>query len=516
LSESTPVAEPERPSAAPSDAGARSNALWNLFWRLAAGLALVQALTVLAGLMLLLPVRFDLSFPEGAVIARVIDVAEGRTPYTDWREWPHAFAPYGPLTYYPPGWLARAAPGIDAVMDYYRFGRVHSLIFLMGVWALLVGLGRRDSLPWIVCLIAPGLFSGWRWLQEFAFSFRPDAPQVFFSLLAVWVASGGKARGSRLAVVMACLMVSFWFKPTSWGVAVALWVWTAGGLGRIGASFAWGAFGLAGLAAALGLNALLNGTLVLNMLGVTDVGWDPLRLMWNWREFPPIAAGVLIVAVGGAVHRLRRGGLWQRGDSLLPLAFLFSLGFALLQYAKAGADRNYFLEAYAIGCVIAVRALWVVLGREGRTTEKRVLCAVLLLVAVTSAGLGLRGIRDEVDRSRRLSQELPGLDSYRSDGQLVLAYHPYLSLALSGEPSILDAFQYNHLALKNRSLETSLLDRIRDEAFDLIIVPRNAEYLYTSGFIPLLREHYVEKGLLGPNAVYLPRGEGNREGSGAG
>src|SRR5262245_12276314 len=57
-----------------------------------------------------LPLRKDISFPEGALAVQALEAAQGRSPYTDWRTWPHQFAPYGPLSYYFPGWLLRLEP----------------------------------------------------------------------------------------------------------------------------------------------------------------------------------------------------------------------------------------------------------------------------------------------------------------------------------------------------------------------------------------------------------------------
>lgn len=482
-----------------------------LVWRLATVLFVILGLSVFVGLCLLLPIQFDLSFPEGALVARARDVAEGRTPYSDWREWPHGFAPYAPLTYYPPGWIARAILDQPETIDYYRLGRAHSFVFLIGLWGLLVGMGRRLALPWAAAVMPLGLFLIWRWLQEFAFSFRPDAPQVFFAMLGLWIALGGRAGPGRLLLVLGALMASFWYKPTSWGIALALALWTWWGMGAVKAGVAWIGFGATGLAAALGVNAWLDGALISNMLGVTDVGWEPLRLLLRWRDFPPLPSAILILAVPVAVVMLGRSressneaDSTARRERLLALAFVCSLGFALIQYGKNGADRNYFLESYALGCVIVTRGLWVWLNRAGQRTEKTALAAVLLLGLLVVTGDALRELKYEVDRSRRLSNELPGLGAYQAEDQLVLAYHPYLALVLGSEPSVLDAFQFMRLTADNPELEAALLKRVREEAFDLIVIPRNATYLYSEDFFPLLQRHYAEYGLLGPNVVYAP------------
>lgn len=488
------------------------------FWRLAALLAVVLMLSVVAGLGLLLPTRFDLSFPEGAVVSGMKEVAEGRTPYTDWRHWPHRFAPYGPLTYYLPGWLADAVLQRPDTYDYYRFGRVHSFVFLIGIWTVVVGLGRRVGLSWSGALVPLGLFLVWRWVQEFALSFRPDAPQVFFGLLALWIGLGGRARGWRLFFAMAALMASYWYKPTSWGIAVALGLWTSWEQGALRAVGLWLGFLVAGLVGALALDVYLGGALMLNMLGVTVVGWQPLRMLTDLSVFPMAPLALLLLAT--VISALLLTGLARGSDSevesasmrrerLLALALVFSFGFAFIQYGKAGADRNYFLESYALGCVLVVWGFHRWMAQPGGNGEKIALAIALLLGLGIEAGQGVKGLKAEVERARVMSRPLPGISEFREEGLLVLAYHPYLSLTLGSEPSLLDGYQYMCLIRENPQLEQSVLRRVRKRTFDLILIPGNANYLYSREFFPMLLKHYAARGRLGPNVAYEPKPSGD-------
>lgn len=474
-------------------------------WRLAVGLLFLQVGAVYLSLALLIPTHHDLTYPEGAVVARMIDVAAGRTPYSDWREWPHAFAPYGPLTYYPPGWLGRAFSVQDDVVLAYVLGRIHSFVFLAGIWALLIAIGRRLSFSWPATLAAVGLFAWWRYLQEFVVSFRPDAPQVFFALAAFWIALGGRATGRRVFLSLVLLMAAFWYKPSSWGIALALALWAANGLGTIKAGLAWAAFGLIGLGGALLLNALLDGALILNMLGVTDVGWEPFRFFAYIAEVPVVSLGVLLFGLLLAVMALKV----EPADSVvrwLATAFLLSFGLTIVQFAKNGAYWNYFLAPYALACLMAGWGLDEGIRRLGGGREGRAAIVLLFAGLFLASGLTLRRLQEDAGRVRLLSKDLPGTESLReTQPQLVLSYYPWFSLTLGAEPTLLDSYQLSLLAERDAELARPLLERMERMEFDLILIPGlylEQKAFYPPGFFELLESRYVQTGSLGANAVF--------------
>jgi hypothetical protein len=113
---------------------------------------LARLLFAAALICLALPGLWDNSYPEGALAARAWDAARGLPVYQDWREWPHAFAPYSPLTYYLPAW-AGVGFGMNELRWSPRIRREDGLL------RLVPGLGTRavdrlaDDYP---VLAAPG------------------------------------------------------------------------------------------------------------------------------------------------------------------------------------------------------------------------------------------------------------------------------------------------------------------------------------------------------------------------
>src|SRR5690349_21183605 len=116
------------------------------FGPLVAGLLVARVAALYFATALFIPIRTDITFPEGALVARAMDAAQGRPVYQDWRQWPHAFAPYPPLAYYPAGWIARAAGAAHDPAALYAIGRSISLAALIGIFIMVYLLGRRLGL----------------------------------------------------------------------------------------------------------------------------------------------------------------------------------------------------------------------------------------------------------------------------------------------------------------------------------------------------------------------------------
>lgn len=498
------AAPPTETERAPPRPASRPRASF-IGWRLAIGLLIVYLGAALLGLALQIPTHHDLTYPEGAVVARMMDVAAGRTPYTDWREWPHAFAPYGPLTYYPPGWLGRALSIEDDVTRAYILGRVHSFVFLAGIWALVIAIARRLSFSWPAALGAVALFAWWRYVQEFVVSFRPDAPQVFFALAALWIALGGRATGRRILASLLLLMFAFWYKPSSWGITLALALWAADGLGKLKAGTAWAVFALVGLAGALLLNTLLDGALMLNMLGVTDVGWEPFRFFAYLAEVPVVSLAALLFGALLAVAALRTAPA-ESSLRWLAIAFLLSFGLTIVQFAKNGAYWNYFLAPYALACLMAGWGLDEGIRRFGARREGRAALALLFAGLLLATGLTLRGLQDGVGRVRLLSKDLPGTEALlQKQPRSVLSYYPWFSLTLGAEAALLDSYQLSLLAERDAELARPLLERMERAEFDLILIPGlylDQRAFYPPEFFELLESRYVQTGTLGANAVF--------------
>lgn len=469
----------------------------------------------------LLPLSTDVSFPEGALVARAADAAMGRSPYIDWREWPHQFAPYGPLTYYPTGWLARIAAEAPSMDRIYFVGRLQSLISFLGILALIVGFARRLGADWVWVLFGAAFFCSWTKLMEFISSYRPDAPQTLLALLGLAVAMNGPPKAMRAAAAFALLWVSFWFKPTAWGVLAALGYWSARGAGLRFSALGLTIFAVTGLAAAWLLDRALGGMLFLNMIGSLDNGWQISNVA---RFFIRTPIGPMVVLFGGAVASLiyyrdwageRRG----EGSRVFAVAVLASFLLSTVQYAKVGSDVNYYLGAFALSSAALAGALSRLWKREigfSPITRAVALAAVILPVVLYDASANLANLAGDL-RVLRSSWGNPLFApiAREIDGP-ILTTNPYMALIKPAPPTILDHIHYQVLVERGALDPEMLHERIRTRYFSAVLLPTkdlemdrvqivNAPGPYTQNFKNILNEHYEITRVVGPISIFTPR-----------
>jgi len=493
--------EPEGTGAADPPGAAYRIVRWYLGPLLALLLVAILAFTW-AQFCFLAGCRLDISYPEGAVAARALDVAKGVSPYHDWREWPHAFAPYGPLAYYPAGWTLRWSGLPVGIRQAYVTGRCISLLSILIVCGILYALARRTELSrtWSFLMICSVFV--WQELLIYCASLRPDAPKALCALGALALMAGRAPRPWRVLASGGLLGLSFWIKPTNWGIALAWAIW-AGGEGGVRRSLvALLGFGLAGLIPAWWMDHRLQGRLFLNMVGSLDNGWS-LKPFWmvltyllQWQG--PVLAAPCWLALREL--RLRKTG---EAGRLLAWAFLLTLFFALVQYLKAGSDLNYFLESYLLGSILAtggISRLWdrVVAG-GARRWEKRLLALVAAFV-ILHTGIELVDFRESLKMARR-SRQTHGVPQLLSGSKgPVLSTYPFVALSVPENSVILDHYQYAVLAGRGRLKTKPLLDRVRAKAFSAIVLTdedgKTREVLdqwrnlYCPEFLPTLLENY--------------------------
>lgn len=474
--------------------------------------------TTILWLLFVIPCSMDVSFPEGAIAARAWDVATGGSAYLDWRVWPHQFAPYGPLLYYPSGWIARALHAAPHPLDLYAIGRAQSFVSLMAIAALVGAILRRTgaSLAW--CVLGAGVFLLWEKPLTFTLSYRPDAPQVAFSLLALWIATGGPATAPRAASAFLALSLAMWFKPMSWGMVGALSWWAFASRGPRFAIGALAAFGGANLALAAALNAAMDGRLFLNMVGSLDNGTAPGNLYEFYRSAARVPLAVLLTGIAAAVATLR-----SPSDTSMPppartvaLALLASHVMTSLQNLKLGADVNYYLETWALAAICVtpfVRDLWSAVPRSPASSRRREAacwCAILPL-ALIDAWIGLSHVRQDLSGMR--VSWAPTLVSRRMaeiEGP-VLATFPYPMLVRPAPPGVLDHAQFG--ILRNRGLldDSDLVGRVERREFSVVVLPAEDKLIarpnwFSDRFAEALLENYEPSERITNAILMRPRG----------
>ncbi|MBI1784072.1 hypothetical protein HYR69_02925 [Candidatus Sumerlaeota bacterium] len=494
------------PPTAPDKQSSRARALRGFFPRAIFLLLALWSLSVWIWLAMLLPKATDISSPEGALVGSACEVAQGHSPYQDWRLWPLHFSPYGPLTYYPAGWIVRLIHPSHVPHAIYMAGRAQSFLYLLGIAALLALILRRFNFSWFASLAAPMLLTAWRDpTLTFIVSYRPDAPQIFFSILALWIALGGRATKWRTIAALLSLSVSMWFKSTSWGMiaALAFWIYQSYGIGRAVAAGA--LFGGINLILAFTLNWKSGGLLFLNMIASLDNGMDWRGIYTGFGpSFPWIPKIIFFASAAASIRILIAPPARATGQNppdgrvkLLSLAVLATFLASSLQILKVGSGGNYYLEFYALGCtllVIEVSRLW----RRDQTVShlrRAILLPSLLLAFATIGAVSeiKRTISDFPTRIKawRPSPSLQAMENFEGN---VLASLPWLVLRRPAPPTILDEVQYGILTRRGKIDERILLNKIERREFGLVLILTENIRLKNGWFppslLPTLDKHY--------------------------
>jgi hypothetical protein len=450
-----------------------------------------------------IPVRFDLSSPEGSVVERAWTFSRGGAVYDDWRPWPHTFAPYGPLTYYPVGWLARCLSDLPDPWSVTLLGRGQSLLSLLLAGWLLYRLARRADLTrrWaIVAISANALWSG---LLEYCSSYRPDAPVALMSIAALWLIAGGPARPMRLCGVLAFLMAAMWFKPTAWGMVLVAGLWAARTLGWRRAAAALALWGVTGLGLAWALDALWDGRLLLNLLGGNRQGWSLFylhKLLGDYRSLHLWAMGLGAIV---AVWTLRRGP--ADAERWIACGALATLAVSLATSLKVGADKNYFMAPFPLlmlTLTIEIGRMWRAESAVPPALREAILWCVLLPAIAIPAILGLSRTRHDFTllrdswRPLAVSRRIQGADGP------ILTTRSCFPLQTEWRPTILDAYAYSAYVQRGLIDPRPLEERISHGEFALIVIDRpdwtgdgswNNEHqmpLFFDGYLAAVRRHY--------------------------
>jgi hypothetical protein len=268
----------------------------------------------------------------------------GETPYHDFARPPHVVALYGPLFYAVPGTVARLLN--TSWIGMIICGRTYTYVAWFGVALALYALGRQ-----IGCEVSLAAMAGLMWLAgalawQWAIAYRPDAPALLLSLGALWLYQR-RTSWLALAATVALLVAAFLHKQTF----VAVWLaivateTTQRRWGRAAAVF--GSWVIAVAVSIMVTQALSRGAFLKNAFGAVMLWVSPAQ-MWMWLRMAMIR-GIAVFAGGWLA------GVVTCGDQRLTLlrwSYTISFAIAVVTSIKFGATVNYYLEPFAMACVL--------------------------------------------------------------------------------------------------------------------------------------------------------------------
>lgn len=263
------------------------------------------------------------------------NVRRGAPLYRDFSQPPHVLTPYLPLFYYVPGTAARWL-NLERAGGWLA-GRAYIYLGWLSVAGLIYLLARQAGASrWA------GSLAGLLWLAggvatANAVAYRPDAVALALSLAAVWMYPRNRAAAVGL------LVAAFLHRHAAVAPLAALAGWE---LSRreyrrgIGLIVGWAA----ALTVIVGWLAwTTNGALLQNVWGPLGA-WSDAGRMWTLLGLALVGG---LAGFGGGVLALARGE-----GGLLRSYFVWALVVAVVTSVKFGAGVNYYLEPFAVGCVL--------------------------------------------------------------------------------------------------------------------------------------------------------------------
>jgi hypothetical protein len=396
----------------------------------------------------------------------------GESPYHDFSRPPHAVALYGPLFYTVPGTIARLlnTSWIGTVVC----GRCYTYAAWLGVGLVIYALARQAGCDRPFAAVAGLLWFSGTLAPQWAIAYRPDTVAVLLSLGALWAYQRGQ-QPMAVAAAVALLVAAFLHKQTS--VAVLLVIVVAEiGRGRVGrAAAVLGGWTICVLAAVTATQVLTDGAFVKNAFGAAMLWVAPGQVWAFLRE--AIVGGAAAFAGGALAYGVTRGDGRLR---LLRLGFAVSFELAVVTSIKAGANLNYYLEPFAMACVLTGGLL-----RDGtqpatgRCTRRLCLGWLGLAIGVSATILWLRmerlperwhAVLDHRAARARQAQAWDRLAACLGElNERVLVEDLYLAVHQSRHPFALHPLQLDALRSAGRFDDSELYQRIADGGFDAVI-----------------------------------------------
>jgi hypothetical protein len=404
--------------------------------------------------------RGDNTFPESAVVQTAEWSKDTGRVYPSLDHSPYTPAPYGPLFYLGLSAFARSThANFDQLMTAGRMVILISFLLLPVIayrWARIRGL--PPVYAWIAAIIVLAQIDFLDWNV----SVRPDLLALVFGFAAFYLLTAAELSPRTVIVAGVLCGVAALFKQSFIALPFVTMVWLLSTRRlRYAVMFACG-----GIAA---------GIAVLGYLGLRHEPFLQEVLLARYSPVSAMAGMQLLKAdllhspwqiVFGCMAML--GALWTPRENSLHRFLVLYLVFAWLAgfytAMAPGANVNAFLEAWMLSAVLAAFALYRVSESWDSIPAPAKAFFLVLWLAVTAVSLEAWRIP--------MSSRPPAMYGELADmarGHRVLSDFPYVT-AHGTQPELLDPSVNHYLELAGRWSPQPLLDELKKQEFDFVIV----------------------------------------------
>ncbi|HEX9076046.1 MAG TPA: glycosyltransferase family 39 protein [Anaerolineae bacterium] len=472
--------------------------LWSLVWL---ALIIYLILTLWLGLTgVVYPYQLD--YGEGIVLWFARQIAHGHSIYKGLTGYPYASSNYPPVS------MVLSAILMPVLGEGYAGGRLLNFASALVVAGLIYRIVRLRTRRRWTGMIAALMFAGSPYIYHWVPLFRADLIGLAFAfggIYCIWMwERKSDHRNALLAVAVLLFLLALYTKQTLFAgpVAAFLALWMRDH--RLAVRFAV-LLGAVGGAIYLVTDVLTGGALTFGLItsnATVFLSQQLFELLGNFTITFPI---LILFALWGLVKRYR-----DRRIGVVEWYTVISLA-ALAMAGRTGAWENYFFEAIAALCVVALSDLPLKgLGAKYppfASFLSEPLIPFLLLVQTILMWHDPRVAVDLMARDLPANRQLAALLAQTSS--------PILSedmgaLVTSGKEVAYYTFQYSSLARSHQWDQSWELNGLRDGVFPLVILEHGTREdidhyrRFTREFVSFLDRYYDRVQMIGKYEVYAP------------
>ncbi len=404
----------------------------------------------------------DLTIPEGSIVYSIRALAHGHPLYRDFRRPPYATAPYTPFYY---SCIALLCKTFTKDINFiYICARSVTFACTVASLILVTCLSRRvapgGAYPGLLGLFTALTVAD---LRPWGFTCRVDVMAVALSLGGLKAAlSGPNAR--RLLLAAAFFIAALFTKQSSVAAPLAIALALAHEGRRKHAIVFLLGIALASATSFAALDFWTGGRFGANVLAANlapIIWWQPTLFAASHLA---TASWPVLLWIGSLTIRSRR----TLADAALSSYALISFAVAILLSAKAGADRNYFIEAGLAMSIMAGRGWlgWMTLASRWKALRIILPALGLLISEAALASLSSWFITPPI--TAQPSDELFNR-ILRTPGPILFG-DAGLAVRFADPPAILDKFNASYLHRRGLIDFSALSEAIENRIFVSIIL----------------------------------------------
>lgn len=443
----------------------------------------------------LFSIKYDLMYPESALIYKIDRVVQGKSVYKNYLKEPYLIAPYSPMVYYVPGFLVKFfSVKEDNVRSFtrktiflllfitlavsYIFSRCYKAqemvepqpkaatapvfkknLLKKEAFTLLKYRGEENDCLSQSILIGHGLFLSLPVMMQHSLVVRPDFLALLFSITGFWIY---QVKPKGWAVTLLPVTILFILLSKQSYISLPLYIALDLMIKKKYRDLLF--VSLISLMLTGFLFFLIqfhNPYFFFNIFGSLSAPTRLLNLQEIFIELSVLEKIVLMAAITIALNEV-----FQRRNSMFSYFFLISLGLNCFSMNRVGSATNYLIEPVYLSCLIISLSYGKVILRQRSLSLRFFVCLIIVCLSL----LQFKNLPNSFAMQQSIAVKMQdhSLAKFKQYSPPYLVTDSWLSYTLKN-PVVLDLFQLNEMILAGSWDGEELDQSIVNKKFKTII-----------------------------------------------